>query len=286
VPGGGLSADHRRWVEPPEPGFFLPGYALAARFRTRLVKALSAEEELKDPVPAGLKKKRWVVNVQPAGKGETALGYLAAYVHRTALGSQRILADDERGILFKYQDAESRQWQMLRLKPEEFLRRWLQHVLPRGFVRVRHYGWLSPAAKGRWATGPATAVVGTARTEARTPGAGAHVSEVWEADEPVGDLPAGAVTMKPDSNPPKARRVTLSGAGGRSDVVGRDRRREFRSRGRAAGAFHTSPNVYPRSRPAGWRGGPGLALPSKPSMRWVPGPKANRRGLSRRPVLF
>jgi hypothetical protein len=150
VPGGGLSADHRRWVEPPEPGFFLPGYALAARFRTRLVKALSAEEELKDPVPAGLKKKRWVVNVQPAGKGETALGYLAAYVHRTALGSQRILADDERGILFKYQDAESRQWQTLRLAPEEFLRRWLQQVLPRGFVRVRHYGWLSPAAKGRW----------------------------------------------------------------------------------------------------------------------------------------
>lgn len=149
VPCGGLSPDHQRWVEP-APEFFLPGPVAGARFRTRLLRALRAEPTLAPLVPPGLRRKNWVVNVQPAGQGEKALDYLAAYVHRTALGSQRILADDERGILFKYRDPDTRSWQRLRLPPDEFLRRWLQHVLPRGFMRVRHYGWLSPAAKGRW----------------------------------------------------------------------------------------------------------------------------------------
>lgn len=150
VPGGGLSSDHRRWVEPPNPEFFLPGPVLAARFRTRLLQALLAEPDLQPGPPTSLRRKRWVVNVQAVGRGEKALDYLAAYVHRTALSSQRILADDERGILFQYQDRDTGRREVLRLTPEEFLRRWLQHVLPKGFVRVRHYGWLSPAAKTRW----------------------------------------------------------------------------------------------------------------------------------------
>ena len=172
VPGGGLSPDHQRWVEPPDPDFFMPGPVLAARFRTRLLQALRAEPDLEASVITALRKKRWVVNVQPAGRGEKALDYLAAYVHRTALGSQRILADDERGILFKYQDGETRLWQTQRLAPNEFLRRWLQHVLPRGFIRVRHYGWLSPAAKGRWN----------------------QVLRIllWEPPEPVPEIPAPA----------------------------------------------------------------------------------------------
>lgn len=150
VPGGGLTPDGRRWVNPPSPDYLLPGARLAARFCSRLREAFRAVPELAPAATGPHWRKTWVVNVQPAGRGETALDYLAAYVHRTALGSQRILSDDGHRILFRYRDSETNQSQTLSLSPEEFLRRWLQHVLPRGFVRVRHYGWLSPAACARW----------------------------------------------------------------------------------------------------------------------------------------
>lgn len=150
VPGGGLRPDGRRWIGVRSPDYFLPGARLAARFRSRLRQAMRAEPELASAAVGPAWRKTWVVNVQPAGRGEKALDYLAAYVHRTALGSQRLLADDGRRIVVRYRDSETGEWELLRLSPDEFLRRWLQHVLPRGFVRVRHYGWLSPAAWERW----------------------------------------------------------------------------------------------------------------------------------------
>ena len=150
VPAGGLSLDGRRWVRPPHPDYLLPGARLAARFRTRLRAALRSDPELATAARGPHWRKTWVVNVQCVGSGEKALDYLAAYVHRTALGSKAILADDERGILFRYRDSDTGEFKALRLPPHEFIRRWLQHVLPRGFVRVRHYGWLSPAASVRW----------------------------------------------------------------------------------------------------------------------------------------
>lgn len=150
VPGGGLTPEGRHWVRPPHSDYLLPGARLAARFRTRLRAALRQEPELPSAAHGAFWRKTWVVNVQPAGSGEKALDYLAAYVQRTALGSQRILSDDGRRIVFRYRDSDSGDWETLRLSPTEFIRRWLQHVLPRGFVRVRHYGWLSPAAKRRW----------------------------------------------------------------------------------------------------------------------------------------
>lgn len=150
VPAGGLTPDRRRWVSPPDAAYLLPGDRLAARFRTRLRVAFRTEPELATAARGPHWRKDWVVNVQPAGRGEKALDYLAAYVHHTALGSSAILADDTDGILFRYRDRETRRPRRLRLPPFEFIRRWLQHILPRGFVRVRHYGWLSPAAGRRW----------------------------------------------------------------------------------------------------------------------------------------
>ena len=149
VPGGGLSCDGRRWVRPPNPDYLLPGARLAARFRSRLRAAFRAVPELAPSATGAAWRKTWVVNVQPAGRGEKALDYLAAYVHRTALGSQRILSDDGRRIVVRYRDRETDRWETMALAPDEFLRRWLQHVLPRGFVRVRYYGWLSSAARQR-----------------------------------------------------------------------------------------------------------------------------------------
>ena len=93
---------------------------------------------------------RQSVNTQPVGSGEKALGYLAAYVQRTALSSQRIVKEENGQTTFKYRQSDTGRWKLLTLDTPEFLRRFLQHVLPAGFHRVRYYGWLSPAAKEKW----------------------------------------------------------------------------------------------------------------------------------------
>jgi hypothetical protein len=149
VPAGGLRKDGLRWCRPKSPDFFLPQIVLAARFRNRLKAALQGQPDSAQ-IPTQVWQPKWVVDVQPVGSGESALKYLSAYVYRTALGSQRILQDENGQIAFKYKDSEGGQWHTLALAATEFIRRFLQHVLPRGFQRVRYYGWLSAAATTRW----------------------------------------------------------------------------------------------------------------------------------------
>ena len=91
-----------------------------------------------------------MVDVRAVGRGEPALKYLAAYVYRTAFSAERILNDDGRFITFSYRDGRSGQTRTVRLPAEYFLHRFLQHVLPRGFQRVRSFGWLSAAGKNNW----------------------------------------------------------------------------------------------------------------------------------------
>ena len=149
VPAGGLRSDGLQWRRPKTPDFFLPQMVLAARFRNRLKQALRGQADT-EQIPATVWKQKWVVDVQPAGSGETAIKYLSAYVHRTALGSQRILQDQDGQVTFKYKDNEDQRWRRLSVSACEFLRRFLQHVLPAGLQRVRYYGWLSAAAQAKW----------------------------------------------------------------------------------------------------------------------------------------
>lgn len=151
VPAGGLREDGLRWMRPKSPDFFMPQIVLAARFRNRLKNELRDKEpqELAQ-IPASVWSQKWVVDVQPVGSGESALKYLSAYVYRTALGSQRILSDQAGRITYKYKDTESQKWSTLTVSAMEFIRRFLQHVLPKGFARVRYYGWLSSASKSKW----------------------------------------------------------------------------------------------------------------------------------------
>jgi Putative transposase len=145
----GLRHDRLRWCRPPSGQFFLPQKVLAARFRNRLKTALCQNGDF-DSIPREVWRQSWVVDVQPAGTGQTAIKYLAAYVYHTALGSQRILNADNGHVTFKYKDSGDQQWRLLQLPAMEFLRRFLQHVLPKGFRRVRYFGWLSTAAKAKW----------------------------------------------------------------------------------------------------------------------------------------
>lgn len=149
VPAGGLRKDGLHWCRPKSSNFFLPQIVLAARFRNRMKGALQAQANAQQ-IPPAVWKQKWVVDVQQVGSGEGAIKYLAAYVYRTALGSQRILQDQDGAVTFKYKDSEDQQWHTLRLAADEFLRRFLQHVLPQGFQRVRYYGWLSAAANAKW----------------------------------------------------------------------------------------------------------------------------------------
>ena len=98
-------------------------------------------------VPPALWKKPWVVYAKPTVQGEgPVLRYLARYVHRVAITDARIVRVDATTVTFRYQDATARAWRTMTLPGEEFLRRFLQHVLPRGFHKVRYYGFWRPRA--------------------------------------------------------------------------------------------------------------------------------------------
>jgi hypothetical protein len=158
VPGGGISPDGQRWISS-RPAFLLPVRVLGGLFRrlflTRLVElhrvgrlaffgnqAGLADHRLFLRHLAPVRKKRWVVYAKPPFTGpEPVLAYLSRYTHRVAISSRRLIAFDETGVTFRYKDyrldGPERQ-RVMTLAPHEFIRRFLLHVLPHGFHRIRH----------------------------------------------------------------------------------------------------------------------------------------------------
>jgi hypothetical protein len=125
---------------------------LSARFRHRLQQRLRQQApQWLAHLPAHLWRQPWVVHCQSAGRGREALNYLSRYLYKTALSSAALVSQDDSSVSFRYQDRASAQSRICRLPAEKFLHRFLQHVLPKGFHRVRYFGWLSPASKARFA---------------------------------------------------------------------------------------------------------------------------------------
>jgi len=147
VPGGALSGDGQTWL-PARGGFFLPvrplGILFRAKFRDGLRKTGWFER-----VPAKVWRQAWVVHCQPVGNGLPALKYLARYVFRVALSNQRIQRVVGDQVTFSYQDGDSGETRLCTLAAEEFIRRFLQHILPKGWVKVRYYGFFSPGQRQR-----------------------------------------------------------------------------------------------------------------------------------------
>ncbi len=160
VPGGGLSLDGERWVAC-KSGFFLPVRVLSRLFRRLLLEQLSsahhagrlqffgAHQKLVDPQDfanylAPLRQIDWVVYAKrPFAGPEAVLAYLAHYTHRVAISNSRLIACDERGVTFKWKDYRAQRrdrYKTMTLTTFEFIRRFLIHVLPSGFHRIRHYG--------------------------------------------------------------------------------------------------------------------------------------------------
>ena len=160
VPGGGISLDGKKWVSC-RPGFFLPVRVLSRLFRRLILKALTAahvtgrlqffgnhtplaDAQAFTAYLAPLRKTEWVVySKRPFAGPEAVLTYLSRYTHRVAISNNRLIALDEEGVTFKWKDyrIEGRdQYKMMTLATDEFIRRFLSHVLPRGFHRIRRYG--------------------------------------------------------------------------------------------------------------------------------------------------
>jgi hypothetical protein len=161
VPGGGLSPDHSRWIRSPS-HFFLPVRVLSRVFRGKFIAGLKqaflrqqllffgecealADEKSFTAFLRSLCRQDWVVYSKPPfGGPEHVLQYLARYTHRVAISNQRLLSVDESHVTFRWKDyAHHNKTCSMTLTLEEFLRRFLQHVLPKGFPRVRYFGWMA-----------------------------------------------------------------------------------------------------------------------------------------------
>jgi Putative transposase/Transposase zinc-binding domain len=158
VPAGGLAPDHTRWIAAPT-GFFLPVKVLSRVFRGKFVAGLrelhatgrlefhGGLAPLQSP-PAfaamlrSLFRSDWVVySKRPFGGAEHALRYLGCYTHRVAISNHRLVALDNGQVTFRWRDsAHKNKKRLMQLPLEEFLRRFFLHVLPKGFVRIRHFG--------------------------------------------------------------------------------------------------------------------------------------------------
>jgi hypothetical protein len=142
VPGGGISADGAQWL-PSRADFLVPVKALSILFRAKFRDALGRAGLLDRADPA-VWRRDWVVHSQATGDGRASVRYLARYVFRVAIGDHRIVACDDGKVTFTYRRVGSNRPRKMTLDAMEFLRRFLQHVLPAGFQKVRHYGFQSP----------------------------------------------------------------------------------------------------------------------------------------------
>jgi hypothetical protein len=169
VPGGGLSFDGTRWVSA-RADFLVHVKVLARLFRGKmlamLMEAHGAGQLTFFNTHAGLADKRtfkrfigplrhskWVVYCKaPFAGPKQVLRYLSRYTHRVAISNRRLVAADDAGVAFRWKDYRAdgaARWKTMRLHPHEFIRRFLLHVLPKGFHRIRHYGFLASANRAK-----------------------------------------------------------------------------------------------------------------------------------------
>jgi hypothetical protein len=153
VPAGGLAADGQTW-RPAHYNFLLPVKALSKLFRGKFHAALRKTGLLKE-IPPQVWRQDWVVHCKTVGDGRTALKYLAPYVFRVAISNRRLVQLTDTGdmstsqVTFQYRTSDTGQLKLCTLSAEAFIHRFLQHVLPKGFVKVRYYGFFGSSVRPR-----------------------------------------------------------------------------------------------------------------------------------------
>jgi hypothetical protein len=146
VPGGALSPEGSQWLSPRSDAWLVPVRALSKLFRGKC-KAALATTGLCDPVPPQVWHKNWVTHCKPAGTGTEVLTYFAPYIYRIALTNNRLETLEDGHVTFRVKKRASAGWKRLTLPVDAFIHRFLQHVLPKGFPKVRSYGLLSPSRR-------------------------------------------------------------------------------------------------------------------------------------------
>jgi hypothetical protein len=126
--------------------FLFPHTAACLVYNAKFADAIR-EAGLYDQVSSVAWQKKFVVDIQPVGDGRAMLKYLAPYVYRVAISDNRIVAVDQSSVTFRYTPSKSRQAKTRTVSGKEFMRGFLQHVLPCGFQKVRYYGWRSPNSR-------------------------------------------------------------------------------------------------------------------------------------------
>jgi hypothetical protein len=163
VSGGGLDADGLWHYSRPD--FLVPVQALSMLLRAKVRDELKKAELLAN-LDTRLWQKAWVLHCEGVGSGKTAFKYLAPYIFRVAISNNRILKLEDGQVTFQYKDSASKQMKSATLSAEEFMRRFLAHVLPKRFIKVRAYGLLSPSH--RYLLQLARTQLGVAEIETKT----------------------------------------------------------------------------------------------------------------------
>ena len=220
VTAGGLSPDGTAWVQPAHPRFLMPGYALSTIFRAKMRDAV-ARAGLSGDVDPRVWKKAWTVNVQPIGRGDHAAHYLSRYVYHVALTNHRLERVADNRVTFRYTHARTHETRRMTLPVHTFLARFLQHVLPRGFAKIRYYGLLSPTS--RTDLERARAILALHTPPALPAGAAGHDTGTTTPDASGGPLELVGVAVAVIVALPAARACAMCGRGQRH-IVERYRR--------------------------------------------------------------
>lgn len=145
IAGGGLSEDRRQWI-PSKKQFLVPAAALSRLIKGKF-KAAMKDAGLFHQISGKVWKQDWVVDIEALPGCEEAIGYLAPYIFKVAISDHRIVRTDGEKVFFTYRKHDTHTRKLMSLDGIEFIRRYLQHVLPSGFMKVRHYGFLSGSSK-------------------------------------------------------------------------------------------------------------------------------------------
>ena len=148
VTAGGLTRDGAAWIKPGHARFLMPGYILSALFRAKMRDALM-QAGLADQIAPTVWSRRWTVHVQQIGRGDHAVRYLARYVFHVALTNTRLTRFEHDRVTFRYTHARTQETRSLTLPVDAFIERFLQHVLPRGFTKIRYFGLLSASGRAK-----------------------------------------------------------------------------------------------------------------------------------------
>jgi len=148
VPAGGVDQDGN-WL-PARNAFLLPVKALAKIFRAKFRQALR-KADCYEETPTKVWRQPWIVHCKAVGDGASTLKYLAPYIFRVAISNNRIIKMSDTHVTFRYRSTKTGKTKICVISTEEFIRRFLQHVLPKGFVKVRYFGFFSPGLRTRLA---------------------------------------------------------------------------------------------------------------------------------------